>query len=579
MLKDCQRCKTEFEITENDNSFYQKIAVPAPTLCPDCRCARRMVHRNERNLFKRKCDITGKDIISIYREDCPYTICDKDYYFSDDYDPFVYGVEYNPDIKFFEQFYEFAKKVPIPSLFLRISVDCVYNQDMSNSSNCYLCFRTHDSKNMFYTYRGNKSSDCYDCYQAVQASEFLYECTDVSTCGNSIFINSCEKCSDSAFLYNCIGCVDCFMCTDQRNKQCYYKNVQYSREEYKKIIESYNLSTYTGQQKALKEFEDLLKKHPRKNLTIIRSENINGDNIFDSKNANHVFNVKSLQNCSYIWDSFKFTDSMDTYSGASSELLYEATATTAHSNNCHFCVRVHEGSRDCEYGWFLQNCSNCFTCVGLKNQEYCIFNTQYSKEDYFLLLEKIKTQMIKDKEYGEFFPFYTSPFPYNDTVAQEYFPLNENTCKDYDLKWGEMEEKKYQPTISHNDLPDSIESVDDSILKEIISCEHDGICEHGCTKAFRIVAGELAYYRRKGIPLPRKCPNCRYYRRSEYRNPTVLRDLVCMCKGDQMANGVYQNTVSHNHDADACGKNIKIKIKANRDFIIYCDECYKKEVF
>ena len=577
--KQCQNCKKDFTIESDDFSFYEKIKVPPPTWCPDCRCIRRMVHRNERNLFKRTCDVTGKNIISIYRPDCPYTICDKDYYFSDDFDAMQYGVTYDPKLKFFEQFYEFAKKVPMTSLFIRDSIDCDYNQDMSGASNCYLCSRTHDSKNMFYTYRGNKSSECADCFQVVEASEFLYECVNTSTSSNSQFIHFCEKCSDSAFLYNCVGCVDCFMCTDQRNKQCCYKNQQYTREEYKKIVSSYNLSTHTGQQKALKEFEDFMKKFPRKNLTVVRSNKVSGDTIFDSKNSHNVWNVRGLENCSHIWDSMKFSDSMDTYSGASVELVYESTATTGHSSNCHFCVRVYKGSRDCEYSWFLRNCSNCFGCVSLKNKEYCIFNVQYSKDEYFALLSQIKSRMLEDGEYGEFFPLYTSPFPYNDTVSQEYFPMTETTAKKNNLEWGDFEEKNYKVTISSENLPNDIEEVPDTILNEVISCSHDGKCAHGCTKAFRIVEGELSFYRRRKIPLPRKCPNCRYYRRLAYRNPTKLRDVTCMCGGEDLSNDVYQNTAPHQHGSSLCGKDIETTIKEDSGLIIYCDECYKKEVY
>src|SRR5690606_18026413 len=107
-----------------------------------------------------------------------------------------------------------AKKVPMASLFVQTSENCDYNQDMRRAQNCYLCSRTHDSKNMFYTYRGNKSSDCIDSFQVVEASEFLYESVNCSNSSNSQFIHYCEKCSDSAFLYHWVGCVDCFMCTD-----------------------------------------------------------------------------------------------------------------------------------------------------------------------------------------------------------------------------------------------------------------------------------------------------------------------------------------------------------------------------
>lgn len=577
--KQCKNCHKDFIIHPRDFSFYERIKVPPPTFCPECRCIRRMVYRNERNLYKRVCDITGKNIISIYRADCLYTICDKDYYFSDAFDPFTYGFVYDSNQKFFDQFYEFAKKVPMTSLFVRNSENCDYNQDMGGAKNCYLSFRTHNSQNMLYTYRGNHSSDCTDCFQAVENSEFVYECVNVTTCSNSQFIHFCEKCSDSAFLYNCVGCVDCFMCIDLRNKQCCYKNEQYSREDYKKIIDSYSLNTYEGQQKALAEFYDFIKKFPRKNLTNLKSENILGDNIVESKNAYNVFNVKKIENSSYIWDSKRFSDSMDAYSGMSTELTYEATATTGHSSNCHFCIRVYDGSRDCEYSWFLQNCSNCFSCIGLKDKEYCIFNVQYNKEEYFTLLEQIKSRMVADQEYGEFFPLYMSPFPYNDTVAHEYFPKNENWANEKGMKWGSLEEKNYTITKTFDILPDDIKEIDDSILQEVISCKHNGDCAHGCTKAFRIVADELAFYRRRNLPIPRECPNCRYYRRLAYRNPTTLRETVCMCAGEELSNDIYKNTVVHEHGTSLCGKTLNTTIPDSNGLLIYCEECYKKEVF
>ncbi len=577
--KNCRNCHTDFLIQPDDFAFYGKLGVPAPSWCPECRCMRRMVHRNERSLHKRTCDMTGKSIISIYRPDCPYTICDKDYYFSDAFDPLAYSAEYVQSAPFFPQFYEFAKRVPLPSLFLRNSINCLYNQDMGGSKDCYLCFRTHDSQNMLYTYRGNHSSYCTDCFQTVDASEFLYECVNVITCSHSRFLHSCEKCSGSAFLFNCSGCVDCFMCTDLRNKQCCYRNVQYSRPEYEKMIASYDLSSHLGQEKALKEFEEFLKMHPRKNLIIIRSNNVLGDGVFDSKDSKYVWNVRNLENCSYVWDSFDFKDCMDTYSGARAELIYEATATTKGSNNCHFCVRVHSGSVNCEYSWFLQNCSNCFGCVGLSNKEYCVFNKEYSKEEYSELVERIKTRMKEDGEYGEFFPMYTSPFPYNDTVAQEFFPLDQRSAEERGLLWEDSVDKNYNATISGESVPDSLKDVSDSILKEVILCEDGGGCTHGCTKAFRIVEDELAFYRRLGIPIPRKCPNCRYYRRLSYRNPTKLRRLDCMCSGNGSSSGIYKNTASHEHGSEPCRKKIDTTIPEDQGMIVYCDSCYKREVY
>ncbi|MBM3251119.1 MAG: hypothetical protein FJZ07_02705, partial [Candidatus Nealsonbacteria bacterium] len=60
-IRTCQNCHSPFVIDVQDFDFYQKIKVPPPTWCPECRMVRRMMFRNERSLYKRKCDVTGKD--------------------------------------------------------------------------------------------------------------------------------------------------------------------------------------------------------------------------------------------------------------------------------------------------------------------------------------------------------------------------------------------------------------------------------------------------------------------------------------------------------------------------------------
>ena len=81
------------------------------------------------------------------------------------------------------------------------------------------------------------------------------------------------------------------------------------------------------------------------------------------------------------------------------------------------------------------HCQDCFGCVGLKNKSYCIFNKQYSKQEYNELVPKIIEHMKKPlpnpllggegtSERGEFFPAKYSPYAYNETNAYDYFPLS-----------------------------------------------------------------------------------------------------------------------------------------------------------
>lgn len=68
-------------------------------------------------------------------------------------------------------------------------------------------------------------------------------------------------------------------------------------------------------------------------------------------------------------------------------------------------------------------CRNCFGCVGLRDKEYCIFNKQYSPDDYEKNVALIIERMIQDKERGEYFPAWTSAYPYNKSDAMQRYPL------------------------------------------------------------------------------------------------------------------------------------------------------------
>jgi len=119
--KSCLHCQVLFDITQADLDFYNKISptfagekfpIPTPTLCPDCRQRRRLSFRNERRLYKRKCDASGKDIISIYRPDSDYVVYDQKIWWSDDRDPMKYGRDFDFTKSFTEQFGELMRVVP-----------------------------------------------------------------------------------------------------------------------------------------------------------------------------------------------------------------------------------------------------------------------------------------------------------------------------------------------------------------------------------------------------------------------------------------------------------------------------------
>ena len=77
----CKCCDKEFLIIPQEQKFYDRKKLPNPDNCPKCRQKRRLSLRNERNLYKRKCDKCDKEVISTYKPDSEYTIyCQECYW-------------------------------------------------------------------------------------------------------------------------------------------------------------------------------------------------------------------------------------------------------------------------------------------------------------------------------------------------------------------------------------------------------------------------------------------------------------------------------------------------------------------
>jgi hypothetical protein len=140
----CESCGGYFEVEDADLAFLARmremdpagVEIPAPKWCPECRQMRRMAFRNQRNLYTRKCDVTGKQIFSVIAPDSKYKVCDKDYFYGDEFEPLNYGRDFDFERPFFEQFQEMMLEMPLPALRVERSENCDFNNDMSDCANC-----------------------------------------------------------------------------------------------------------------------------------------------------------------------------------------------------------------------------------------------------------------------------------------------------------------------------------------------------------------------------------------------------------------------------------------------------------
>jgi len=91
----CQNCHNPFTIEPEDFQFYEKIKVPPPTFCPSCRFQRRLSFLNVFSLYQRPCDLCKKDFVAMYAADSLYTVYCPKCWWSDGWDPYKYGRDYD----------------------------------------------------------------------------------------------------------------------------------------------------------------------------------------------------------------------------------------------------------------------------------------------------------------------------------------------------------------------------------------------------------------------------------------------------------------------------------------------------
>ncbi len=594
--KTCQNCKQNFVIEPDDFTFYEKIQVPPPTWCPECRLKRRFVFRNERYLYKRTCGLCSNNIISFVSPEKPYVVYCPKCWWSDKWNPLSFGQTYDFSTPFFEQFQNLLKRVPLMGLWS--DYPTLTNSEYTNLSghlkNCYMIFHADFSEDCLYGSGLKLSKDCVDTTM-IGKSEICYECLDVMKSNRVFYSVDCEGSHDIYFSKNLVGCQYCLGCVNLRNKSYHIFNQPYSKEDYKKKLEEFNLSSYSSVQEIKEESEKLWLKFPNKFYHGTHNERVSGDYIYHSKNTQKSYEMLEAEDCKYCqFDSTATTrDSYDyTEWGQIAELMYESSNCGNGASRIKFSVMSMNNIREIEYSIFAISSSNLFGTVSVRNNQYCILNKQYTKEEYETLIQKIKKNMDEmpyvDKKnrvykYGEFFPPTLSPFKYNESTAQEYFPLTKEDSQNEGCGWKDTEDKKYEPTITWKDLPDNIQNTKRDITKELILCRSyeensEKASMHNCTKVFKITERELEIYYRLGVPAPRLCPNSRHFERTKHRNPIQFWAQKCHCGGIASKNKLYQNTANHFHETESCPNEFETSFAPDRPEIVYCEQCYNSEI-
>ena len=354
-IKKCQNCKNDFIVESEDFVFYEKIKVPPPTFCPDCRSIRRMVWRNERALFRRVCDFTGNNIITMFHPEANIKVYDRDIWWSDKWDPRDYGKEYDFSKPFFQQFKELLSRVPLQNLGNTNCLNSTYGNHNADCKNCYLVYASYLNEDVMYSQGASNLKNCLDTY-SIQKCEQCYESILSDSMFQTHFTYDSDECINSYFLNKCVNCNNCICCINLRNKKYCIFNKQYTKEEYEENKQEFDFGSF----KILKNFKTKYKEfclnYPHKYITIIKSIDCTGDNIMNSKNTKQSFDLYGkIEDSKFVAHGLDAKDSYDIYGfGAGAFLLYEGVDVGLKASNNLFCVLNH-GSINTNYTYMCYN--------------------------------------------------------------------------------------------------------------------------------------------------------------------------------------------------------------------------------
>lgn len=553
MQKSCTECSTQYEIPEDEQKFHEEMDVPPPAQCPHCRFVRRLNDRNARILYKRKCDLSGKEFISPY-SDVPFPVYQPDEWLADKWDECDYAKEIDWNRPFFEQLEELFNTVPRQGQF--ICPGTLENSEYVNCAgylkDCYLVAETDYNEKCMYGNRVFHNMSVVDC-STIFHSELCYECIDCTKCHSCLYSIDCLNCSDCVASKSCIGCRDCIGCMNLRQGQYRIFNEQFTKEEYKKRKEEMKLNTTTGVRNLRKKAAEFFLTQPHRYVEMENVQNCSGDHLFNSKNSHECVDCTDLEDCKYCARVFNVKSAMDYTSwGDKSERIFQCGSCGDNAYNLRYCTTCVTNNTDLTYCGHCTTCKNCFGCVAMRKKQYCILNKQYSKEEYEDLEKKLIEYMKKTGEWGEYFPKSFNPFGYNETLAAEYFPLGKEEALAKGYRWKDMVDEKpdVEQVIPGSQLPESIADIPDDILNWAVTCEETG-------RPFRVIKQELEFYRQMDIPVPHYHPDERHRHRMELRPSRIFFDRKC----------------------DKCGKDIHTTFAPERPETVYCEECYLSEVY
>ncbi|MEK7180736.1 MAG: hypothetical protein AAB738_00160 [Patescibacteria group bacterium] len=500
----------------------------------------------------------------MYPPESPYKVYCPECWWSDKWDPYATGRDYDFSRPFFEQLNDLWLNTPLLGLSVATPtmVNSDYNNHAGNIKNCYLLFYADYDEDCNCGFYVNISKNTLDS-SLIYKSEFCYDCMNSFKNNRCVGLrNQVAESLDCYFLRDSSNCQNCFGSANLRNQKYVLFNQKYSREEYLEKIKEYDLGSYKKYREAQSLSEENWKKFPPMPYCTDFITNSTGNYLFESKNCQECYEAVGAIDSKYLL-MLAIGPNKNCYDitswGNNIELCYEGSVIGENASNVKFSHMAGINLIDAEYCNFSFGGANQFASVSAKKGKFVIFNKRYPEKEYWELRERIIKHMgeipyIDNRglvyKYGEFFPTEMSPWSYNETLANEFFPLEKQEAETKGHSWRDENKTEYAITLPSENLPDHIKDANESVLNEVIGCSK-------CGRGFKIIRSEFNFLKQMNLPLPRECPFCRIGEKfKKWVKNLTLVDRVCSKCSDKFRSSYTEEEYKN----------------------ILCKNCYLKEI-
>lgn len=403
----CALTGEKWMMTEEEIGWYRKFNVPPHSWSPAVRMKQLCSFFTMYQFWYQRHPQTGAKFLSVAHPLSKVPVLPDEEWFASDFGSITQEADLNRS--FFQQMRELQMRVPIPGTkFIKkpersISIASFGDVDSYFMMAC-------KSRDSLYGTDVNEMENSAECsggayiqnsYRVVQ-SHRIFNCK---------FVSGCYDCTDSNFLFDCRNCDHCFGATNKRNKSYLWFNQQLSKEDWERRMSEVDLSYRSKLEGYQKRFHELMV-----NDTVFpenfneKCTNVVGEYLYNAVDCKYVFsgNDGPFRDC--YWIIYLYGNSYDcAFSGApvSSNRMYMSNVAVS-SSNVSFS-HMTTNCQNIEYCFYTWNCENCFGCFGLQRKKFCIFNKQYSEEEYWKKLDEVKCAMLDRGEYGRFFPSHFYP--------------------------------------------------------------------------------------------------------------------------------------------------------------------------